>query len=38
MYIHNPDRLWSVGVTDINFGDDKVIETVFLNAVILPET
>lgn len=28
MYIHYTDRLWSEGVTDIKFGEDKLITTV----------
>lgn len=29
MYIHSTDRLWSEGVTDITFGEDTLVETVF---------
>lgn len=37
MYIHNTDRLWSEGVTNINFGDDKLIETVFPMQLFYPD-
>lgn len=29
MYIHRTDRLWSERVTDIKFGEDKLVETLF---------
>lgn len=36
MYIHNTDRLWSEGVTDIKFRGDKLVETVFPIQLISP--